>query len=670
MSKFQLVSKYSPKGDQPTAIKYLVDGLEKDKKGQVLLGATGTGKTFTMANIINETQRPALIMCHNKTLAAQLCSEFQQFFPNNAVCYFVSYYDYYQPEAYVAKTDTYIEKETSINEEIDKYRHAATHSLMTRDDVIIIASVSAIYGLGDSSVYTDLSIDLKVGEEYTREVLLRRLTDLQYSRAMGQFKQGMFNVLGDTLEIFPPSGDNVLRLDFFGDELEKIEECDGFTGEVLQEIAEVKIFPSSHNVTTKDRIEKAIPLIKEELEQRYKFFLDAGMIAHAERIKTRTEYDIEMLRETGYCSGIENYVRFLNGAKEGEAPPTLMDYFPDDFLMFIDESHITVPQIRGMFNGNLARKKNLVDFGFRLPSAFDNRPLQFTEFEKYMKSTVFVSATPQEYEFKYSDDAVVEQIIRPTGLLDPKIEVRDSRYQIDDIYEEVKKRVKKGERALITTTTKKLAEKLADYLEEHGVKAKYLHSEVDTFDRVEILRQLRLGSQREGIDVIVGINLLREGLDLPEVSLVGILDADKEGFLRSRDALLQIVGRAARNVDGTVLMYAHQNESTGEFKITKAMRACIDETERRREKQHAYNVEHGMTPQAIIKEIHDIGGDGGKDQVGSTVQYDAGTVPKEEMKRLIKEYEDQLEIAAQNLEFEKAAELRDQIEVLNRELED
>jgi excinuclease ABC subunit B len=659
---FQLASKFDPKGDQPNAIKFLSEGIKKGDKGQVLLGATGTGKTFTMANIIQELQRPALIMCHNKTLAAQLCSEFQEFFPNNSVCYFVSYYDYYQPEAYVAKSDTYIEKETSINEEIEKYRHAATHSLMTRKDVIIIASVSAIYGLGDSKVYGQLAVDLKVGEEYTRDVLFRRLVDLQYTRAMGSFKQGMFNVLGDTIEIFPPSSDNVLRLEFFGDELERIEEADGFTGEVYGEMQEVHIFPASHNVTTKERIEEAIPKIQEELEQRHKFFVENEMIVHAERIKTRTEYDIEMMRETGYCSGIENYVRYLNNSKAGDPPPTLMNYFPKDFLMFIDESHITVPQVRGMFNGNLARKKNLVDFGFRLPSAYDNRPLQYPEFEKFMKHATFVSATPQQYEFDYSENKVVEQIIRPTGLLDPKIEIRHSEHQVDDVLKEIKIRIKKKERVLVTTTTKKLAEKMAEYLDDNGVSAKYLHSEIDTFDRVEILRQLRLGSRNDGIDVIVGINLLREGLDLPEVSLVAIFDADKEGFLRSRDALLQIVGRAARNVDGTVLMYSRKID--GKLNITKAMKACIEETDRRREKQSAHNKKHGITPESIKKAINLISSKDEQKPVHKN--YDTDNLKKDEVKRLIEELEAQMDMASQNYEFEKAGDLRDQIEILKR----
>jgi excinuclease ABC subunit B len=656
---FQLVSKFEPKGDQPAAIDFLTKGLQKGDKGQVLLGATGTGKTFAMANIIQKLQRPALIMCHNKTLAAQLCSEFQEFFPNNSVCYFVSYYDYYQPEAYVARTDTYIAKETSINEEIEKYRHAATHSLITRKDVIIIASVSAIYGLGDSKVYKQLSIHLKLEEDYTRDVLFRRIVDLQYTRSLGSFKQGMFHVLGDIIEIFPPNSDNLYRLEFFGDTLEKIEEADGFTGEVCHEPKEIYIFPASHNVTTKERIEEAIPKIRAEVDARHKFFLDNEMFAHAERIKTRTEYDIEMMKETGYCSGIENYVRYLNNADEGVAPPTLMNYFPKDFLMFIDESHITVPQIRGMYNGNLARKKNLVDFGFRLPSAYDNRPLKYTEFETFMKHAVFVSATPQQYEFDYSENKVVEQIIRPTGLLDPKIEIKDSEFQVDDVLHSINERVKRNERVLITTTTKKLAEKMSEYLEDHQVKSKYLHSEIDTFDRVEILRKLRLGSRNEGIDVIVGINLLREGLDLPEVSLVAIFDADKQGFLRSKDALLQIVGRAARNVDGTVFMYTRKID--GSFNITQAMEACISETDRRREKQHQYNIDHGITPQSIKKAIKDLKV---KEEKVEEKGYDSDTMKKDDLKRLIHELESQMDMASQNYDFEKAADLRDQIDAL------
>lgn len=662
MKKLELVSSFKPQGDQPQAIEKLVKGLKKGVHGQVLLGATGTGKTFTMANVISQMQRPALIMCHNKTLAAQLASEFQEFFPNNVVCYFVSYYDYYQPEAYVARTDTYIEKETSINEEIEKYRHAATQSLISRNDVIIIASVSAIYGLGDSKLYKSLSMTFTVGEEHIRNVLLRSLTDLQYRRSMGEFKQGMFHVLGDTLEIFPPGGDEVYRLEFFGDELERIEKSDGFTGEVFEEMQSVEIFPASHNVTTKERITDALPEMKKEMEKRHAFFLKEGMIVQAERIKTRTEYDIEMMRETGYTTGIENYVRYLNKSEKGAPPPTLMDYFPKDFLVFIDESHMTVPQIRGMYNGNLARKKNLIDHGFRLPSAYDNRPLQYSEYESYLKNVVFVSATPQEYECEYSNNTIVEQVIRPTGLLDPIIEMRDKEEEVKDVLKEIAIRVKKNERVLITTTTKALAEKMAIHLEENDIAAKYLHSEVDTFDRVEILKELRLGSRRDGIDVVVGINLLREGLDLPEVSLVAVFDADKEGFLRSRDALIQITGRAARNSEGRVIFYTRKNED-GAFHITKAMGKCLDETSRRRDIQMAYNEKHGIIPTTIIKEIHNL-----TERTDRDSKYEFGNMKKSEIKRLKQELEDKMEIAIGNLEFEKAADLRDQLTAVETQL--
>ncbi|HPO05804.1 MAG TPA: excinuclease ABC subunit UvrB, partial [Candidatus Gracilibacteria bacterium] len=561
----------------------------------------------------------------------------------------------------------YIEKETSINEEIEKYRHAATQSLLTRKDVIIVASVSAIYGLGDVNTYRQMAIELKVGERYTREVLMRHLVDLQFTRSLGEFKQGMFSVLGDILEIFPPSGDNILRLEFFGDELESIEEADGFTGEVYQKLASVSIFPASHNVTTKDRIELALPQIRADMEERYNFFMEQKQFAFAERIKMRTEYDMEMLHETGYCNGIENYLRYLNQSAPGSPPATLLNYFPEDMLMFIDESHITVPQVRGMFNGNLARKKNLIDYGFRLPSAYDNRPLHFTEFEKFMKQVVFVSATPQEYEFNFSQNQIAEQIIRPTGLLDPEIEVRDSSYQVDDILEQVLNRIELNERVLITTTTKKLAEKLAEYLTEHNIAAKYLHSEIDTFDRVEILRLLRLGSRQGGIDVVVGINLLREGLDLPEVSLIGVLDADKEGFLRSRDALIQIVGRAARNVHGKVIMYARK-QSDGTLHITKAMQACMEETNRRRAIQHQYNLDHGLTPQPIIKEIKMLEGESSTIKLEQKT-YEADKLPVHEINRMMKELNNQMDLAAKNWEFEKAADLRDQIEVLEKYLQ-
>jgi len=661
--KFQLQSKFKPQGDQPTAIKGLVEGLNNKEKGQVLLGATGTGKTFTMANIIAETQRPALIMCHNKTLAAQLASEFQSFFPNNAVAYFVSYYDYYQPEVYIANTDTYIEKETSINEEIDKHRHAATHSLMTRDDVIIVASVSAIYGLGDVKHYHELAVHLQQGQEYTRDSILKDLNNIQYLRALGEFKRGMFNVLGDVVEIYPPSGDNIYRLEFFGDELERIEEADAFTGESLGEVKEVYVYPASHAVTTRETIDRAIPHIMKDMEERYTFFMKNGMVAQAERIKTRTEYDIEMLRETGYCSGIENYVRYLNNSETDMPPQTLLDYFPKDFLMFIDESHMTIPQIRGMFNGNFIRKENLIKHGFRLPSAYDNRPLKFEEFEKYMKSSIFVSATPKDYEFEYSKNKMVEQIIRPTGLLDPKIILKDSATEVEDVVSEIKKRIKKNERVLITTVTKKMAEKMSTYLEENNIKSKYLHSEVDTLDRVEVLRELRLGGENKGIDVVVGVNLLREGLDLPEVSLVAVFDADKAGFLRSRDALIQVAGRAARHLDGTVIFYSRYNETTKKLNITPAMKDCIDETKRRREIQDKFNKDRGVTPQAIKKAISDIA-ESRPTQATSNKKYDKYKLNKEHLETLLQDLNNQMEIAIENMEFEKAAELRDEIDML------
>ena len=553
------------------------------------MGVTGSGKTFSMANIVQQVQKPTLVLAHNKTLAAQLCSEFQEFFPDNAVSYFVSYYDYYQPEAYLPATDTYIEKDSSINEEIDKLRHAATHNLLTRKDVLIVASVSAIYGLGDVSMYENLAVELKVGDMVKRDKLLRKLTDLQYSRSHLEFKQGMFHVLGDTVEIFPPSSDNVYRIEFFGDDLDAISEADSFTGEIIQEMQSVKIFPAKHNVTTQEAVKKAVGQIREDLEVRYQELKKMGKELEAQRLLTRTEYDIEMMLETGYCSGIENYVRYLNSREPGEQPATLIDYFPDDFMMFIDESHMTIPQLNAMHNGNLKRKTTLVEHGFRLPSCLDNRPLKFSEFEAHVNKVVYISATPAQYEKEHSGKNIVEQIIRPTGLVDPVVEVRPTKHQIDDLLEEVRKTLAKGERVLITTLTKKSAEKLTDYLVEADLKAKYLHSEVDTLERIEILRDLRLGE----IDIIVGINLLREGLDLPEVSLICILDADKQGFLRSRDALIQTIGRAARNVNGHVVMYGDQ--------MTDAMKAAISETERRRSIQMEYNEKHGITPQTIIK---------------------------------------------------------------------
>lgn len=646
---FKLVSNFKPTGDQPKAIKKLTKAIEAGEKHQTLLGVTGSGKTFTMANVVVNTQKPTLVLVHNKTLAAQLCSEFQEYFPDNSVSYFVSYYDYYQPEAYLPKTDTYIEKDASINEEIDKLRHAATMSLLTRKDVLIVASVSAIYGLGDVSMYENLAIKLKVGEKIKRDKLLRKLTDLQYRRSHNEFKQGMFHVLGDTLEIFPPSSDNMIRIEFFGDEIEAMQEADSFTGEVIKDLTEVKIFPSKHNVTTKEAVEKAVEQIKKDLEERYKQLQKLGKNIEAERLKTRTEYDIEMMQETGYCSGIENYVRYLNNREPGQQPSTLIDYFPDDFLIFIDESHMTIPQLNAMHNGNLNRKTTLIEHGFRMPSALDNRPLKFEEFEEHVRQVVYISATPRDYELENSGKKnIVEQIIRPTGLIDPPVEVRPTEHQIDDLLEEIRKTIERNERVLITTITKKSAEKLSDFLLEADLKAKYLHSDVDTMERIEILRDLRLGN----IDIVVGINLLREGLDLPEVSLVAILDADKQGFLRSRDALIQTIGRTARNVNGHVIMYGDV--------ITDAMKGALEETSRRRKIQMAHNKKHGITPQTIVKAVKDIAQTSHKPKQ----RYNKEDLPKEEQERLIHELTQQMELASANLEFEKAAELRDQLDDL------
>lgn len=646
---FKLVSPFQPTGDQPEAIAKLVQGIQKGQKHQTLLGVTGSGKTFTMANIVQQIQRPTLVLAHNKTLAAQLCSEFQQFFPENAVSYFVSYYDYYQPEAYIAKTDTYIEKDAAINEEIDKLRHRATNNLLTRSDVLIVASVSAIYGLGDVESYEALAFTLKVGESHKRDKLLRRLADIQYQRSRMEFKPGMFHVLGDTLEIIPPSSDTMIRIEFFGDDIEAMHEADSFTGEILQELQSVTIFPAKHNVTTREHIEKASEMIRKELKERVEQLKSMGKLVEAERLNTRTEYDLEMMLETGYCSGIENYVRYLNDRQPGEQPSTLLDYFPDESLFFIDESHMTIPQLHGMFNGNQMRKMSLVEYGFRLPSAQDNRPLKFEEFGQHVNQVVYISATPGKYEYaQVTRENVVEQIIRPTGLIDPPVEVRPTKHQIDDLIAEIKKTLALKERVLITTMTKKSAEKLAEFLLEADFKVKYLHSDIDTLERIEILRDLRLGK----IDIVVGINLLREGLDLPEVSLVAILDADKEGFLRSRDALIQTIGRTARNVNGHVVMYADR--------MTDSMKAAIDETARRRTIQMEYNKKHGITPQTIVKAVHDIA----QNKPGESRHYDKKKVPKEELTRLIRELEAQMNLASENLEFEKAAELRDQIDEL------
>jgi excinuclease ABC subunit B len=654
---FRLVSDFQPTGDQPKAIEKLVAGLGAGEKHQTLLGATGTGKTFTMANIIAEVQRPTLVLAHNKTLAAQLCSEFQSFFPDNAVSYFVSYYDYYQPEAYLPTTDTYIEKDASINKEIEKFRHAATFNLLTRRDVLIVASVSCIYGLGDVEDYEALAIKLEKGQPMKRDQLLRRLTDIQYRRSGIEFRQGMVHVLGDTLEIFPPSGDTVIRLELPFGEIESIQEVDSFTGEVLDDLESVAIFPASHNVTTKEKIDRAVDGIKAELVVREKEFLTANELVKAERIRTRTEYDIEMLRETGYCTGIENYIRYLNNeGAAGQPPSTLLDYFPSDFLLIVDESHISVPQIGGMYEGNRSRKQTLVDFGFRLPSAHDNRPLKFVEFEERCPQRIYVSATPGKYEYEHTaKEHFTEQIICPTGLLDPVVTVKPTKNQIDDIFAEVQATVKKGERVLITTLTKKMAEDLTKFLHEAGQKVRYLHSDVETLERIEILRQLRIGD----IDIIVGINLLREGLDLPEVSYIAILDADKQGFLRSRDALIQTIGRAARNSNGHVTLYAD--------KMTDAMKQALDETERRRSIQQAYNKKHGITPKTIIKAVRDIAEESRKIELRRP-KYDHKKLAKDDMQRLMDELEQQMELAAQNLEFEKAADLRDEMEILRREM--
>jgi len=656
MSKFKLVAPFKPTGDQPQAIEKLLAGLKKGEKHQTLLGVTGSGKTFTMANIIQSIQKPTLVIAHNKTLAAQLCSEFKDFFPENAVSYFVSYYDYYQPEAYIPSSDTYIEKDAAINEEINKFRHAATVSLLTRKDVLIVASVSCIYGLGDVKEYDKFAMELKVGEERKRDNLLRQLTDIQYVRSSIEFKQGMFHVLGDTLEIFPPDRDTIFRLEFFGDEIEKISEADSFTGEFVRELESVKIFPAKHDVTSKDKIEKAADQIRNDMQLRYDELKSQGKLLEAERIKTRTEYDLEILLETGYVTGIENYTRYFSGRDSGSPPATLMNYFPDDFLLIVDESHMTIPQIGGMFNGNRSRKQTLVDYGFRLPSSHDNRPMKFEEFEQTINKVIYVSATPSKYELEKSKKNVVEQIIRPTGLIDPEVTVRPCKHQIDDLMNEIKTVTEKKERVLVTTLTKRSAEDLTDFLKDAGVRVRYLHSDIDTMERIEILRDLRLGK----FDVLIGINLLREGLDLPEVSFIGILDADKEGFLRSEGALIQTIGRCARNVNGRVVMYADR--------MTGAMERALSETNRRRAIQQAYNKEHGITPQTIIKAVKDIAMLKDKRSTERGERHiDPKKVPREEMARFIRELEEQMDMASQNLEFEKAAELRDEIEFLREQ---
>ncbi|AOM08214.1 TPA: excinuclease ABC subunit B [Bacillus cereus] len=646
--QFEIVSAYSPQGDQPVAIEKLVEGINSGKKKQVLLGATGTGKTFTISNVIKEVQKPTLVMAHNKTLAGQLYSELKDFFPNNAVEYFVSYYDYYQPEAYVPQTDTFIEKDAQINDEIDKLRHSATSALFERDDVIIVASVSCIYGLGSPEEYRELVVSLRVGMEKDRNQLLRELVDVQYGRNDIDFKRGTFRVRGDVVEIFPASLDeHCIRIEFFGDEIDRIREVNALTGEVLAEREHVAIFPASHFVTREEKMKVAIENIEKELEERLKELNENGKLLEAQRIEQRTRYDLEMMREMGFCSGIENYSRHLTLRPAGATPYTLLDYFPKDFLIVMDESHVSVPQVRAMYNGDQARKQVLVDHGFRLPSALDNRPLTFDEFEEKTNQVIYVSATPGPYELEQSPE-VIEQIIRPTGLLDPPIDIRPIEGQIDDLLGEIQDRIAKNERVLITTLTKKMSEDLTDYLKDVGIKVNYLHSEIKTLERIEIIRDLRLGK----FDVLVGINLLREGLDIPEVSLVAILDADKEGFLRSERSLIQTIGRAARNENGRVIMYADR--------ITKSMGIAIEETKRRRSIQEAYNEEHGITPKTIQKGVRDvIRATTAAEETETYEATPAKKMTKKEREKTIAKMEAEMKEAAKALDFERAAELRD-----------
>ena len=652
---FEIKSAFKPTGDQPEAIKQIVTSINNDEKFQTLLGVTGSGKTFTMANIIREVKKPTLILAHNKTLAAQLYSEFKEFFPNNAVEYFVSYYDYYQPEAYVASSDTYIEKDASINDEIDKLRHSATASILERDDVIVVSSVSCIYGIGDPDDYKKLMLSIRTGMEIDRDTLIRKLVDIQYERNDINFVRGTFRVRGDILELFPASDDEkAIRIEFFGDEIDRIVEIDYVTGKILGTRNHIAVFPASHYVTTPEKVAHAVEAIEKELAERVQYFKDNDKLLEAQRIEQRTKYDIEMLNEIGTCQGIENYSRHITGREEGEKPYTLMSFFPDDFLLIVDESHVTIPQVRGMYAGDRSRKKSLIDNGFRLPSAYDNRPLNFTEFEENINQVLFVSATPGPYEIEHST-TVAEQIIRPTGLLDPIIEVRPIENQIDNLVGEINKVVEKNERVLITTLTKKMSEDLTNYLKEIGMKVKYLHSDIDTLERTEIIRDLRLGK----FDVLVGINLLREGLDIPEVSLVAILDADKEGFLRSETSLIQTVGRAARNAEGRVIMYAD--------KITRSMAATIEETKRRREIQSKYNEENGIVPKTIVKEV--------RDSIETLKPADEEVVfgiaeseDEYEVQNNIETLQKEMMEAAQNLQFERAAQLRDKIKELEERI--
>ena len=649
MGIFKLVSDFKPQGDQPEAIEKLVDGIKRGEKYQTLLGVTGSGKTFTMANIIEKTEKPTLILAHNKTLAAQLYSEFKEFFPENAVEFFVSYYDYYQPEAYIPQTDTFIEKDASINDEIDKLRHSATFALFERRDVIIISSVSCIYGLGDPEDYQNLMISLRVGMEKDREELLKKLVEIQYERNDLNFIRNKFRVRGDVVEIFPSNnGENAIRVEFFGDEIERISEVNVLTGKIVGYRNHVVISPASHYVTTGEKMEVAIGAILLEMEERVKYFKENNLLIEAQRIEQRTRYDVEMLREIGFCQGIENYSRVISGRAPGSAPYTLLDYFPEDFLMIIDESHVTVSQVRGMYNGDRARKESLVKYGFRLPSAFDNRPLKFDEFEERMNQVIFTSATPADYEREHSS-VIAEQVIRPTGLLDPVVEIRPIENQIDDLIGEINKRVEKSSRVLVTTLTKKMAEDLTEYLSNVGIRVRYMHSEIKTIERTEIIRDLRMGE----FDVLVGINLLREGLDLPEVSLIAILDADKEGFLRSETSLIQTIGRAARNAEGLVIMYADN--------ITGSMKRAIDETERRRGIQQAFNEKHGIVPKTVIKNI--------RDTISGLQEVENDEVlAEEDIEIMIANLKDEMLLAAEALEFETAAEIRDRIKVLEEKL--
>lgn len=653
MTKLKLAASYKPTGDQPTAIATLTSGIEKGAKEQTLLGVTGSGKTFTMANVIANTGKPTLVLSHNKTLAAQLYSEFKSFFPDNAVHYFVSYFDYYQPEAYIPSSDTYIEKDSDINEEIDRLRHAATKALLTQRDVVIIASVSCIYGLGAVEDYASMAIKLKAGEQRKRDKFLRQLTDIQYDRNDIDFQRGTFRARGDIVDIFPIGDESAFRLEFFGDELEKIRPLDPLTGELGANLKATTIFPTSHYVTPQEQLVKAMEKIKAELAERLSYLKKHNKLLEAQRLEQRTNYDLEMMAETGFVKGIENYSRYLTNREAGEQPATLLDYYPDDYLLIVDESHMSLPQVRGMYNGDRVRKEMLVEHGFRLPSALDNRPLTFSEFERHVNQAIYVSATPAEYELNRSKQ-VAEQIIRPTGLVDPQIEIRKTEGQIDDLIGEIKATVAKGQRVLVTTLTKRMAEDLTDYLKELEIKVQYLHSEVETLERTDILRDLRLGVY----DVVVGINLLREGLDLPEVSLVAIMDADKEGFLRSEQALIQTIGRAARHVEGRVVMYADNK--------TGSMHRAIKETNRRRKIQEKYNAEHGITPQGIKKNIEE--GLRALIPKEEKPKLDLKKIPKTEYEQLIKDLSSQMNLAAENLQFEQAAELRDQIAEIKEKL--